>query len=149
VAPFASLIKDPDVYERFETIILVTLPASIRTGLWRELVARFAGRRVVRPLLADKLLYTNRHPRAVSHRGRITDLITSEQLFGDLGLPPPISKPTGSCCAAARNAGRAARDAGGARFFSRQSQRARPFCYRKAFVRAVRGGLDFGFLGIR
>ena len=41
------------------------------------------------PLLAEKLLYyptVTREP--FRNRGRITDLITSERLFNDIGLPP-------------------------------------------------------------
>jgi ferredoxin--NADP+ reductase len=41
------------------------------------------------PLLAEKLVYyptVTREP--FRNRGRITDLITSEQLFNDIGLPP-------------------------------------------------------------
>ena len=41
------------------------------------------------PLLTEKLLYyptVTREP--FRNRGRITDLITSEQLFNDIGLPP-------------------------------------------------------------
>ena len=50
------------------------------------------------PLLTEKLLYyptVTREP--FRNRGRITDLITSEQLFNDIGLPPlHTSTPTGS-----------------------------------------------------
>jgi len=33
--PFASLIKDPDVYERFETIVLVHGCRQVSSLLWR------------------------------------------------------------------------------------------------------------------
>jgi ferredoxin--NADP+ reductase len=90
LAPFASLIKDPDVYERFETIILVHGCRQVsELAYGEELVARLRDDELFGPLLADKLLYyptVTREP--FRNRGRITDLITSEQLFGDLGLPP-------------------------------------------------------------
>jgi ferredoxin--NADP+ reductase len=54
-----------------------------------ELVARLRDDELFGPLLSEKLLYyptVTREP--FRNRGRITDLITSEQLFGDLHLSP-------------------------------------------------------------
>jgi len=42
LAPLPSSIKDPDVYERFETIVLVPAAGSFRTRLCEELVASCA-----------------------------------------------------------------------------------------------------------
>src|SRR4030088_3339976 len=90
LAPFASLIKDPDIYERFETIVLVHGCRQISELAYGEqLVARLRDDELFGPLLAEKLLYyptVTREP--FRNRGRITDLITSEQLFNDLHLPP-------------------------------------------------------------
>jgi ferredoxin/flavodoxin---NADP+ reductase len=90
LAPFASLIKDPDVYERFETIVLVHGCRQVsELAYGEELVARLRDDELFGPLLAEKLVYyptVTREP--FRNRGRITDLITSEQLFNDIGLPP-------------------------------------------------------------
>src|SRR3981189_3176923 len=90
LAPFASLVKDPDVYERFDTIVLVHGCRQISELAYGEqLVARLRDDELFGPLLAEKLLYyptVTREP--FRNRGRITDLITSEQLFNDIGLPP-------------------------------------------------------------
>jgi ferredoxin/flavodoxin---NADP+ reductase len=90
LAPFASLIKDPDVYERFETIVLVHGCRQIsELAYGEELVARLREDELFGPLLDAKLLYyptVTREP--FRNRGRITDLITSEQLFNDIGQPP-------------------------------------------------------------
>src|ERR1700738_716638 len=90
LAPFASLIKDPEVYERFETIVLVHGCRQVsELAYGEELVAKLRDDELFGPLLADKLLYyptVTREP--FRNRGRITNLITSEQLFGDIGLPP-------------------------------------------------------------
>ena len=54
-----------------------------------ELVAKLRGDELFGPLLAEKLVYyptVTREP--FRNRGRITDLITSEQLFNDIGQPP-------------------------------------------------------------
>jgi ferredoxin--NADP+ reductase len=90
LAPFASLIKDPDVYERFETIVLVHGCRQVSELAYGEqLVAKLRDDELFGPLLAEKLKYyptVTREP--FRNRGRITDLITSKQLFDDIGLPP-------------------------------------------------------------
>ena len=89
LAPFASLIKDPDVYERFETIVLVHGCRQIsELAYGEELVARLREDELFGPLLDAKLLYyptVTREP--FKTQGRITDLIASGKIFEDLGLP--------------------------------------------------------------
>ena len=89
LAPFASLIKDPDVYERFETIVLVHGCRQVsELAYGEELVAKLGDDEIFAPLLAEKLVYyptVTREP--FRNRGRITDLITSNQLFDDIGQP--------------------------------------------------------------
>jgi len=90
LAPFASLIKDPDVYERYETIVLVHGCRQVsELAYGEELVAKLRDDELFGPLLSEKLLYyptVTREP--FRNRGRITDLITSEQLFNDIHQPP-------------------------------------------------------------
>jgi ferredoxin--NADP+ reductase len=90
LAPFASLIKDPEVYDRFESIILVHGCRQVSELAYGEqLVAKLRDDEFLGPLLAEKLVYyptVTREP--FRNRGRITDLIASEQLFNDIGLPP-------------------------------------------------------------
>ena len=90
LAPFASLIKDPDVYERFESIVLVHGCRQVsELAYGEELVAKLRDDELFGPLLTEKLSYyptVTREP--FRNRGRITDLITSEQLFNDIGQPP-------------------------------------------------------------
>src|SRR4249920_907375 len=90
LAPFASLIKDPDVYERFETIVLVHGCRQVsELAYGEELVAKLRDDELFGPLLSEKLLYyptVTREP--FRNRGRITDLITSEQLFNDIHQGP-------------------------------------------------------------
>jgi ferredoxin--NADP+ reductase len=89
LAPFASLIKDPEVYERFETIVLVHSCRQVsELAYGEELVARLRDDELFGPLLSEKLVYyptVTREP--FRNRGRITDLITSKQLFDDIGQP--------------------------------------------------------------
>jgi len=90
LAPFASLIKDPDVYDRYDSIVLVHGCRQVsELAYGEELVARLRDDELFGPLLSEKLQYyptVTREP--FRNRGRITDLITSEQLFGDIGQPP-------------------------------------------------------------
>jgi ferredoxin--NADP+ reductase len=90
LAPFASLIKDPEVYDKFETIVLVHGCRQVSELAYGEqLVATLAEDELFGPLMRDQFIYyptVTREP--FRNRGRITDLITSEQLFNDIGLPP-------------------------------------------------------------
>ena len=90
LAPFASLIKDPEVYDRFERIVLVHGCRQVsELAYGEELVARLRDDELFGPLLTEKLAYyptVTREP--FRNRGRITDLITSEQLFNDIHQPP-------------------------------------------------------------
>ena len=90
LAPFASLIKDPEVYDRYDTIVLVHGCRQVsELAYGEELVARLRDDELFGPLLSEKLLYyptVTREP--FRNRGRITDLITSEQLFADISQAP-------------------------------------------------------------
>jgi ferredoxin/flavodoxin---NADP+ reductase len=90
LAPFASLIKDPEVYDRYDSIVLVHGCRQVsELAYGEELVARLRDDELFGPLLGEKLVYyptVTREP--FRNRGRITDLITSEQLFADIGQSP-------------------------------------------------------------
>src|SRR6201999_721567 len=58
LAPFASLIKDPDVYDRFETIVLVHGRRQVSELAYGEqLVANLREDELFGPLLSEKLFY--------------------------------------------------------------------------------------------
>jgi ferredoxin--NADP+ reductase len=90
LAPFASLIKDPDVYERYESVILVHGCRQVSELAYGErLVAKLAEDELFGELMKDKFIYyptVTREP--FRNRGRITDLISSSQLFDDIGQGP-------------------------------------------------------------
>jgi ferredoxin/flavodoxin---NADP+ reductase len=90
LAPFASLIKDPEVYDRYDSIVLVHGCRQVsELAYGEELVARLRDDELFGPLLGEKLVYyptVTREP--FRNRGRITDLITSGQLFADIGQSP-------------------------------------------------------------
>jgi ferredoxin--NADP+ reductase len=90
LAPFASIVKDPDVYERFETIVLVHGCRQVSELSYGERVVEGLRQdELFGPLLEGKLHYyptVTREP--FRNRGRITDLITSGKLFDDCALAP-------------------------------------------------------------
>lgn len=90
LAPFASMIKDPAVYDRFDSIVLVHGCRQVsELAFGEQLVAILRDDELFGTLMRDKLIYyptVTREP--FRNRGRITDLITSEQLFDDIGQSP-------------------------------------------------------------
>ncbi len=94
LAPFMSIIRDPETYERFEKIVLihgVRLVSELAYGeyLKNELPAHeFLG-----DMVREKLIYYPTVTReAFKHTGRLTTAIESGQLFEEIGLPPLDSK---------------------------------------------------------
>ena len=90
LAPFASILKDPETYERFERIVLVHGCRQVAELAYGEALMReLPQNEYFGELVSEKLIYyptVTREP--FRNRGRITDLITSGTLFKDLGLRP-------------------------------------------------------------
>ena len=90
LAPFMSIIRDPETYERFEKVVLVHGCRQVAELAYAETITEHLPEdEYVGDLVREKLVYyptVTREP--FRNRGRITDLITSEQLFNDIGLPP-------------------------------------------------------------
>lgn len=89
IAPFASLIRDPETYDKFDQVILThgcrTVP-ELKYGI--DLVENLREDPLVGDLVRDKLLHYPTVTREdYVRQGRLTDLITSGKLFDDLDLP--------------------------------------------------------------
>ena len=88
LAPFISLIRDPETYERFEKVVLVHGCRQIAELAYGETITQaLPNDEFVGDLVREKLVYyptVTREP--FRNRGRITDLITSGRLFEDTGL---------------------------------------------------------------
>nr|WP_319512947.1 ferredoxin--NADP reductase [uncultured Cohaesibacter sp.] len=90
IAPFASLIRDPETYEKFDQVILTHTCREIDELKYGEelveicnndpLVGEFAKGRLIH--------YTSVTREDFPRMGRITDLMESGKLFEDLGVPP-------------------------------------------------------------
>jgi ferredoxin--NADP+ reductase len=88
-APFLSLIKDPNVYERFERVIFVHGVRLVNeSAIVQHQVEALRRDEYLGMAVRKQLLYyptVTREPHA--NQGRLTDLIASGRLFADLGLP--------------------------------------------------------------
>ncbi|MEM6664009.1 MAG: ferredoxin--NADP reductase [Pseudomonadota bacterium] len=90
IAPFASVMRDPETYEKFEEVILCHTcreVAELTYGF--ETVARTKADPLVGEEATRQLVHYATTTREESpHTGRITDLIQSGKLFEDLGTGP-------------------------------------------------------------
>lgn len=89
IAPFASIIRDPETYEKFETVILTqTCRTTAELAYGKELVAAIKADELMSEFVGDKLHLHATATRDGETRGqRITTLIESGKLFEELGLP--------------------------------------------------------------
>jgi len=90
LAPFMSIIKDPDVYERFEKVILLHGVRYVSELAYADYIQNeLPANEYFGEMVRDKLIYYPTVTReAFRHTGRLTTLIESGQLFSDIGLPP-------------------------------------------------------------
>lgn len=89
-APFASLVRDPETYERFEQVIVTHTCRDVAELTYsKNLVARLKEDPLVGEMVEGKLtLYATTTRQPSERMGRITELIESGKLFEDLGVPP-------------------------------------------------------------
>ena len=90
IAPFASFIRDPDLYERYEQIILCHTCRNIAELKYGEdLVNSLAIDPLIGEFVGEKLKYYPTTTREESPKiGRITNLLSNGILANDLVLPP-------------------------------------------------------------
>jgi len=90
LAPFASLVRDPETYEKFDQVILTNTcrdVAELRYG--DDLFSTASGDPLIGELAGGKLTYYSSTTRQEAIRmGRITTLIETGKLFADLGIAP-------------------------------------------------------------
>jgi ferredoxin--NADP+ reductase len=92
-APFASLLRDPETFEKFEQVIVTHTCRDVAELTYgRELVESVKSDEMLRELIGeenlDKLVYYPTTTREESAKmGRITHLIESGEVFSDLGVP--------------------------------------------------------------
>ncbi len=89
LAPFMSVIRDPETYERFEKVILVHGVRQTDELAYHDLVTEHLPKHeFLGEMIAKQLLYYPTVTReSYKNMGRITELMANGKLFKDLGLP--------------------------------------------------------------
>ena len=90
IAPFASLMREPETYENYDEIIMMHTCRDVSELTYgRELVESLSDDPLIGEMVGDKLRYYPTTTREESpFMGRITDNLSSGKVFADLGLPP-------------------------------------------------------------
>ena len=90
LAPFLSIIKDPEIYEQYDKVILTHGVRHLSELAYADVIQQsLPQNEYFGELIADKLLYyptVTREP--FRNQGRLTELLESGKLSADLGLPP-------------------------------------------------------------
>ncbi len=88
LAPFMSIIRDPETYERFEKVILVHGVRQVNELAYHDYITQeLPANEFLGEMVTKQLLYyptVTREP--YKNQGRLTDLIENGKLFADLGL---------------------------------------------------------------
>lgn len=90
LAPFMSIIQDPETYERFEKVVLIHGVRLVSELAYADFIENgLPKHEFLGELVRDKLIYYPTVTReAFRHQGRLTDVIASGRLSEDIGLPP-------------------------------------------------------------
>lgn len=90
LAPFLSIVRDPETYERFDKIVLVHGVRQVADLAYHDyLTHELPQHELLGDLIREKLVYyptATREP--FRNNGRLTELIESGKLFDDIGLAP-------------------------------------------------------------
>lgn len=90
LAPFMSLIKDPELYEQFDKVVLTHGCRFVSELAYRDFIKEHLPQdEYIGELVKEKLLYypsVTREPFA--NQGRLTHLLATGKLSKDVGLPP-------------------------------------------------------------
>ena len=90
LAPFMSIVRDPDTYNKFEEIILVHgVRQKDELAYHDMLVEHLPQHEFLGEMVSQQLRYYPTVTREqYRNMGRVTDLIQTGKLFADMGIPP-------------------------------------------------------------
>jgi ferredoxin--NADP+ reductase len=90
LAPFMSIVRDPEIYEKYDQLILVHGVRQVEELAYHDLlVEHLPNHEFLGDMVSSKLRYYPTVTReAYRNTGRVTDLIESGKLFDDLEVPP-------------------------------------------------------------
>ena len=89
LAPFASLMREPETYEKYDSVIMMHTCRTVdELEYGRQLVESLKDDPLIGEMVGDKLRYYPTCTREeFHHMGRVTDNLASGKVFADLGLP--------------------------------------------------------------
>lgn len=91
LAPFLSIVKDPEIYEQFDQVVLAHGVRQVSELAYADyLQQQLPNDEYLGEQVKNKLIYyptVTREP--YKNKGRLTDLLSSGRLFEDAGLPQP------------------------------------------------------------
>ncbi|WP_417596989.1 ferredoxin--NADP reductase [Pararhodobacter oceanensis] len=92
-APFASLTRDPETYEKYESVVVMhTCRDAADLEYGRQLIAALREDPLIGEMVEGKLQYYPTTTREETpFMGRITDNLASGKVFEDLGLAGPLT----------------------------------------------------------
>jgi len=87
-APFSSLIREPETYDKFEKVIITHTCRTVKELEYsKQTIVECKNDEIISELIGNKLLsYDSTTREDYTNQGRITDLITSKKLFRDLNI---------------------------------------------------------------
>jgi ferredoxin/flavodoxin---NADP+ reductase len=89
LAPFMSLMRDPDTYEKFDRIIVAHTVRQVAELAYRDLIGALPGHELLGELCGPKLVYAPSVTReAFPTHGRVTERIATGRLYTDTGMAP-------------------------------------------------------------
>ena len=89
VAPFLSIIRDPETYERFEQVVLIHGTRQVEELAYHDYITEHLPQHeFLGELISGKLLYYPTVTREeFRNQGRVTTLLENGRIAADLGLP--------------------------------------------------------------
>ena len=90
LAPFMSIIQDPETYERFEKVILIHGVRTVSELAYADFIRdELPKNELIGDMVSQQLIYYPTVTReAFRHTGRLTEAIQTGKLFKDIGQPP-------------------------------------------------------------
>ncbi len=87
LAPFMSIVRDPETYEKFEKIILTHTVRKVNELAYKDLLDNLNSDEVYKEVTKGQFVYFNTVTRENWEReGRITDWITTKKLWSSIGV---------------------------------------------------------------
>ena len=95
LAPFISIIQDPETYERFEKVVLIHGVRTVSELAYSDFIRQeLPEDEYLGEIVREQLIYYPTVTReAFKHTGRLTQAIQSGKLFEEIG-EPPLSRAT-------------------------------------------------------